>query len=102
MLTQVEMAEQAAIDGDLDTVAIAEAELARLESELSKFIGQNTEGRIVNTLATDEATQLDGQVIRILDTQSPSVCSEYLAAIEVDMSDRDHTRTLGGGLSYMP
>ena len=63
MLTQVEMAEQAAIDGDLDTVAVAEAELARLESELSKFIGQNTEGRIVNTLATDEATQLDGQVM---------------------------------------
>ena len=86
MLTQVEMAEQAAIDGDLDTVAVAEAELARLESELSKFIGQNTEGRIVNTLATDEATQLDGQVIRILDTQSPSVSSEYLAAIEVDMA----------------
>ena len=86
MLTQVELAEQAAIDGDLDTVAVAEAELARLESELSKFIGQNTEGRIVNTLATDEATQLDGQVIRILDTQSPSVSSEYLAAIEVDMA----------------
>ena len=61
MLTQVELAEQAAIDGDLDTVASAEAELARLESELSKFIGQNTEGKIVNTLATDEATQLDGQ-----------------------------------------
>ncbi len=86
MLTQVEMAEQAAIDGDLDTVAVAEAELARLEAELSKFIGQNTEGRIVNTLATDEVTQLDGQVIRILDTQSPSVTSDYLAAIEVDMA----------------
>ena len=86
MLTQVELAEQAAVDGDLDTIAVAEVELVRLESELSKFIGQNTEGQIVNTLATDEATQLDGKVIRILDTQSPSVSSQYLAAIEVDMA----------------
>jgi len=86
MLTQVEMAEQAAIDGDLSTVAAAEAELARLEKELSKFIGQNVNGQIVNTVATDEATQLDDQVIRILDTKSPSVSSQYLAAIEVDMS----------------
>jgi len=86
MLTQVEMAEQAAIDGDLSTVAAAQDELARLETELSKFIGQNVNGQIVNTVATDEATQLDDQVIRILDTKSPSVSSQYLAAIEVDMA----------------
>ena len=86
MLTQVEMVEQAAIDGDTDTIASAEAEIARSESELSKFIGQNAEGQIVSTLSTDEATQLDGNVIRILDTESPSVSSQYLAAIEVDMA----------------
>ena len=86
MLTQVELAEQAALDGDHDTVASAETELARLEGELSKFIGQNTNGQITNTLASDEASQLDNQVIKILDTQSPSVSSQYLAAIEVDMA----------------
>ena len=86
MLTQVELAEQATFDGDHDTVAAAEAELARLEGELSKFIGQNTNGQITNTLASDEASQVDNQVIRILDTQSPSVASQYLAAIEVDMA----------------
>ena len=86
MLTQVELAEQAAIDGDLDTIASAEAELASLESELSKFIGQNVEGKVVSTLSTDDASQLDGKVLRILDTQSPSVSSQYLAAIEVDMA----------------
>ena len=86
MLTQVELAEQAALDGDHDTVASAETELTRLEGELSKFIGQNTNGQITNTLASDEASQLDNQVIRILDTQSPSVSSQYLAAIEVDMA----------------
>ena len=86
MLTQVELAEQAALDGDQETVAAAETELARLETELSKFIGQNTSGQITNTLASDEASQIDNQVIRILDTQSPSVSSQYLAAIEVDMA----------------
>ena len=86
MLTQVELAEQAAIDGDLDTIASAEAELASLESELSKFIGQNVEGKVISALSTDDASQLDGKVIRILDTQSPSVSSQYLAAIEVDMA----------------
>ena len=86
MLTQVELAEQAALDGDHDTVAAAETELARLEGELSKFIGQNTNGQITNTLASDEASQIDNQVIRILDAQSPSVASQYLAAIEVDMA----------------
>ena len=86
MLTQVELAEQAALDGDQETVAAAETELARLETELSKFIGQNTNGQITNTLTADEASQIDNQVIRILDTQSPSVSSQYLAAIEVDMA----------------
>ena len=86
MLTQAELAEQAALDGDHDTVAAAETELARLEGELSKFIGQNTNGQITNTLASDEASQIENQVIRILDTQSPSVASQYLAAIEVDMA----------------
>ena len=78
MLTQVELAEQAAIDGDLDTIASAEAELASLESELSKFIGQNVEDHVISALSTDDASQLDGKVLRILDTQSPSVSSQYL------------------------
>ena len=86
MLTQVELAEQAALDSDQETIAAAETELARLEVQLSAFIGQNTNGKIVNTIASDEETVLDGQVIRILDTQSPSVSSQYLAAIEVDMA----------------
>ena len=86
MLTQVELAEQASLDGDQETVAAAETELARLEVELSKFIGQNTNGKITNTLASDDASQVDNQVIRILNTESPSVSSQYLAAIEVDMA----------------
>lgn len=86
MLTQVELAEQATLDGDRETVAATETELARLETELSKFVGQNTNGQITNTVASDAASQIDNQVIRILDTQSPSVSSQYLAAIEVDMA----------------
>ena len=86
MLTQIELAEQATLDGDHETVAAAEAELARQETDLSKFIGQNTNSQIISTLASDEASQIDNQIIRILDAQSPTVSSQYLAAIEVDMA----------------
>jgi len=97
MLTQVELAEQATLDGDQEAVAAAEKELAHLEAELSKFIGQNTNGKITNTLASDDISQVDNQVIRILDTRSPSVSSQYLAAIEVDMATViTHAHTAAG------
>ena len=45
MLTQVELAEQAALDGDQDTIAAAETEIARLESELSNLSDRIPAGR---------------------------------------------------------